>query len=401
MPWGGLSFEPALLWMSFRVGLFVAVAAAVLLLLAAGVRRLPLSAALAPPPPLLLLEQALFAPPGAPPSPLPAEDVFSTSSRAAELRLLFCKNSSPPWEFDYVPLAWRRATQLLNQTASEPAEVRELDEQQRATLRRFYGYDSGAALFYAAASTTQPTCAYLRQFRAGSTRLVKNMEAWTRRRSHIIPAVELAVRFPSLPAFTWTRHPMDRLISGYAEIVYRATPGSSAYGGGAALHNEHVSSARIAGGVSYLSQPPGSEQRFLLFLSNLLSGAPIFEVEHVYAACGVIALAGQRPLSVQRLEKAGFDTSVRAFCAQCGGGIQAYNDSLGHVYGTSLENEPTASADLRAAREVLMRGGRVTDAVCLLLLPDFACLDYAMPDRCKGVMGRFRAELALLRAVGR
>jgi hypothetical protein len=124
----------------------------------------------------------------APPVPQsPAEDVVNPSSRAAELRQRFCRdNRTAPWQFDYIPLAWRRAAHLLNDTASETAEAREPDERQRAALRDFYSFDPGAALFFPDRESATPTCAYLRTFKAGNNCMVKNMELWTRRREHII-----------------------------------------------------------------------------------------------------------------------------------------------------------------------------------------------------------------------
>jgi hypothetical protein len=146
-----------------------------------------------------------------------------------------------------------------------------------------------------------------------------NIIGWSNHtQPELLSAVELAERWPSLPAFTWTRHPLERLISGYEEILHRAAPDTKAYKQ-EKLRLEHTSSARIAGGVSFLAMPPGRE-RFHIFLQNLVAGAPIFEVEHVYAGSAVLALAGQRRLlTVHRLERGNFSADVSAMRERCGG----------------------------------------------------------------------------------
>jgi hypothetical protein len=70
-----------------------------------------------------------------------------------------------------------------------------------------------------------------------------------------------------------------------------------------------------------------------------------------------------------------------------------FSRKLTHTqYGISVQNSPSVRKDVHVVREMLLQAGPVLDAVCLLLLPDFACLGYSIPDGCKGEVGRFRAK---------
>ncbi len=129
--------------------------------------------------------------------------------------------------------------------------------------------------------------------------------------------------------------------------------------------------------------PHGSQARFAAFLRDLLRGAPVFEVEHVQASSGALAVGVD---FIGRLESFERDWRRLARTLQLPANV-TFNTSLG-AHNSSADDE----GDRAAAASYLRHNGAALAAVCLILLPDFACLGYALPAGCAAEVARFAAE---------
>jgi hypothetical protein len=130
--------------------------------------------------------------------------------------------------------------------------------------------------------------------------------------------------------------------------------------------------------------PHGSTARFGAFLRELLAGAPVFEVEHVYAAVGALAVGVD---FVGRLEAFDDDWRCLAHRLQLPAHT-TFNRSLGaHL----SSGDPTG--DRAAAAALVANDATTLAALCLVLLPDYACLGYALPKGCVPEVARLAVAL--------
>ena len=183
-------------------------------------------------------------------------------------------------------------------------------------------------------------------------------------------------RNASLLTFTFVREPVARFISAYNEISFR-----SVFFPNAAEHYSRPD-------VSHVRQPHGSSMRFRAFLRDLLSGAPIVDIEHAFTSVGALAMGVD---FIGRLEH--FDLDFARLLARLRLPVDTpFNRSAG-AHASSAD--PLRD---RAAAAAVLREDADAAAVCLLLLPDFACLGYAVPPASVPEVRRLAAELVAWRA---
>ena len=327
---------------------------------------------------------------------------------ASYLRRNFCAPPGSRDHLDYTALAWLQASRLLNGgerdaalEAGERASVHgdeALASAEFSAMSAFYSFHAGVALLQPGGGA--PRCAYHRIFKANNMKTMNEIDAWNNGTTRILTPDEFFTEFApaqiDVHSFTWGRAPLDRFLSGYGEILYRAMPDTVAYSDRLELRKEARSPERRAAGVTFLHLPPGDRDRFATFLRNLVAGAPIFEVEHVYSAAPVF-FAAQRAgvgIAVGRLEAPSHHADVRHIHARCGvaaAGVQ------GHSYGASLRDTPVGQ-DIADARSALSKAGTpILDALCLLLLPDFSCTGYLPPAGCRSVLQKFTEHVEQVR----
>lgn len=190
-----------------------------------------------------------------------------------------------------------------------------------------------------------------------------------------IDAAELVTRRSrnaSLLTFTFVREPMRRFISAYGEVSYR-----SVFFPNAAEHYSRPS-------VTHVRLPHGSDTRFRAFLRDLLSGAPIVDVEHVFTSVGALAMGVD---FIGRLER--FDADFARLLAR----LRLPADSPFNRSAGAHASSADPTRDRAAAAAVLRDDADAAAAVCLLLLPDFACLGYELPPACVPEVRRLASEL--------
>ena len=159
----------------------------------------------------------------------------------------------------------------------------------------------------------------------------------------------------------------------YGEIAFR-----SVYERNAAEHFGRP-------GVRHVHLAHGSHARFVGFMRELLTGASVFEAEHVYAAVG--AFGGMGVDFIGRLENWDEDWRCLARQLQLPANV-TFNRALG---AHDSSGDPTGD---RAAAAALVASDVATlAALCLILLPDFACLGYALPPGCVPEVARLAAAL--------
>jgi hypothetical protein len=154
------------------------------------------------------------------------------------------------------------------------------------------------------------------------------------------------------------------------------------------LADKHL---RCGPNVTHVHLPHGTAARFACFLRDLVRGAPIFEIEHVYALSGSLAPGGVD--FIGRLES--FGAEWRRLRAQLAipERAGAFNLSLGKH---DSSKDPTG--DRAAAAAYLQSNEAALAALCLLLLPDFACLGYALPAACAAEVSRLAQDTQAARA---
>ena len=184
-------------------------------------------------------------------------------------------------------------------------------------------------------------------------------------------------RNASLLTFTFVREPMARFISAYNEISFRSVFFPNAA--------EHYSRP----GVTHVRQPHGSSMRFRAFLRDLLSGAPVVDIEHAFTSVGALAMDVD---FIGRLER--FDADFARLLAR----LQLPADTPFNRSAGAHASSADPTRDRAAAAAVLREDADAAAAVCLLLLPDFACLGYALPHACVPEVRRLAAELVAWRA---
>ena len=176
--------------------------------------------------------------------------------------------------------------------------------------------------------------------------------------------------------FTFVREPTARFISAYGEISCRSIFEANA--------DEHY----MRHGVSHLRLPHGSTHRFRAFMQDLLRGADMLDGEHAFASVGALEVGVD---FIGRLER--FDDDwARLLALLRLPADTAFNRSAG-VHASSAD--PTRNR--AAAAAVLREDAGVAAAVCLLLLPDYACLGYELPGACLAEVRRLARELAARR----
>ena len=319
----------------------------------------------------------------------PLSDPAPDPLLATDMRRYFCAPPRSRDHLDYATMAWRRAARLLN--ASAPGK---LTAAQDAALAAFYSFHAGIALLRPGGGTAR--CAYHRIYKAGNMLQMNEITAWNNGSNKMMSHTAFGrAQLEGVHSFTWTRAPLDRFLSGYGEILYRAMPGTIAYNDKLELREEARSAARRDAGVTFLHLPAGSRDRFAAFLRDLLAGAPIFEIHHVYSATPVFFAAANAGVELVfgQLEAASHSADVKRMHKRCGVGPVRVQ---GHQYGQSLRDTPIGD-ELALARSAIEKDSNLFDALCLLLLPDYSCAGYLPPRGCRAVLWQFTEDVERMR----
>ena len=184
-------------------------------------------------------------------------------------------------------------------------------------------------------------------------------------------------RNASLLTFTFVREPLARFATGYGEVSFRSVFFPNAH--------EHYTRP----GVSHVRLQHGSKARFRAFLHDLLQGAPVLDAEHVYTSVGALAMGVDFIGHLERFD-ADFARLLRRLQLPAD---TAFNRSAG-AHASSAD--PTG--DRAAATAVLREDADAAAAVCLLMLPDLACLGYELPPACVPEVRRLASELLAWRS---
>ena len=209
---------------------------------------------------------------------------------------------------------------------------------------------------------------------------------------------------PRTLAFTFVREPLSRFLSGYARRMRCACVAHACW-----LRCSHCCMLALAAGrygeisyrsvffpnaaehlargaaVTHVHLPHGSPARFAAFLRDLVAGAPVFEAEHVYAAAGALGMGLD---FIGRLERFDADWARLSALLVLPPDARPFNRTAG---AHDSSRDPTG--DRAAAAAYLRDTPDAQAAVCLLLLPDFACLGYALPPACVAEVARLAAAM--------
>ena len=169
-------------------------------------------------------------------------------------------------------------------------------------------------------------------------------------------------------AFTFVREPIGHFVAGYAEVNWRAATN-------AGVANAYARSPDL---YTFYQQPAGSRMRARAFVDDVLAGrvGGTWTDAHAYAQIGPLRHAPTRALDfVGKLENFTRDWAALGALGGVGDNFP-YDPELGQHPGSA------ETADRDAMDALLRDDVSILRALCILLAPDYACFDYAMPPEC-------------------
>ena len=196
----------------------------------------------------------------------------------------------------------------------------------------------------------------------------------------------------SIYTFTFVRSPSSKVVSGFSELAYRAA---------VKARLETVVVPRYTGGCNRTFNAlfsPASQARIVV--DDLVNGRLTQECYgydrlHLFPSTSFIlaALRNKRVSHINfigRLERFRDDIGQLALHL----GVPIAEGAFDHTYhpGSDANSAFAPRDEMQKLLHIPPSSTRIKRQLCMMFLPDFACLDYALPPECQAVASRAAAS---------